>query len=97
MKVTLVYIDVKPECVERFKAASLKNHDGSRREPGNIRFDVLQNKDDPTKFTLYEVFADDAALDFHKASDHYKFWAAEAAECMSAPRSKTVYAPLAFD
>ena len=63
MLATLVFVDVKPEFVEAFKAISVYNHDNSRKEPGNVRFDVLQSNDDPTKFMLYEVYAtpEDAA------------------------------------
>ena len=67
MIANLVFVDVKPEFVEDFKKASVLNHEGSRKEPGNIRFDVLQSADDPTKFTLYEVFADEDAVDFQSS------------------------------
>lgn len=63
MIATLVFVDVKPECVEAFKKISCYNHDHSRLEPGNVRFDVLQSRDDPTQFVLYEVYADEAAAD----------------------------------
>jgi autoinducer 2-degrading protein len=97
MKINFVHLDIKPECVERFAAVCIANHDGSRLEPGNIRFDVLQNKDDPTKFTLCEVFTSDEAIAFHKTTAHYKAWAEAAAECSASPRSKTGYKALAFN
>ena len=97
MKATIVYIDVKPECIEKFSEACVYNHDNSRKEPENIRFDVLQSKDDPTKFMLYEVFEDDAAITFHKTTEHYKKWAEVAEESMAAPRSKTSVNALAFN
>ena len=56
MIATTVIIHVKPENVEDFKKISLYNHENSRKEPGNVRFDVLQSNDDPTYFTLYEVY-----------------------------------------
>ena len=56
MIATLVYVDVKPECVEKFKEITAYNHNNTRKEPGNIRFDVLWAKEDPTRFVLYEVF-----------------------------------------
>ena len=48
MIATTVIIHVKPENVEDFKKISLYNHENSRKEPGNVRFDVLQSNDDPT-------------------------------------------------
>ena len=97
MKATIVYIDVKPDCVDKFAEVCVYNHDNSRKEAGNIRFDVLQDKDNPTKFMLYEVFEDDDAIAFHKTTEHYKKWAETAEECMASPRSKTSVNALAFN
>ena len=47
MIANLVFVDVKPENIEDFKKATVLNHEGSRKEPGNVRFDVLQSADDP--------------------------------------------------
>ncbi|MEE9934451.1 MAG: antibiotic biosynthesis monooxygenase, partial [Deltaproteobacteria bacterium] len=55
MIVTVVSVVVKPEDVDRFIEATLENHRQSREEKGNLRFDVLQHRDDPTAFTLYEA------------------------------------------
>ena len=97
MIATLVFVDVKPENVEAFKKISIYNHDNSRKEPGNIRFDVLQSKDDPTKFTLYEVFADEEAAAAHKQTEHYLRWREEVAPYMASPRRAMPTTPCAFD
>lgn len=97
MIATLVYVDVKPEFVEQFKKISGYNHDNTRMEPGNVRFDVLQSNTDPTKFTLYEVFADEAAAAAHKTTRHYLRWRDEVAPYMASPRSAVAYTPAAFD
>ena len=62
MIANLVSVHVKPEYIEQFKEITTYNHNNTRKEPGNVRFDVLWNKDDPTRFTLYEVFADADAV-----------------------------------
>jgi len=97
MIATLVFIDVKPENVEAFKKISIYNHDNSRKEPGNIRFDVLQSNEDPTKFTLYEVFADEEAAAAHKQTEHYLRWREEVAPYMASPRRAMPTTPCAFD
>lgn len=97
MIATLVFVDVKPEFVEAFKAITIYNHDNSRKEAGNIRFDVLQSNDDPTKFTLYEVFADEAAAAAHKQTEHYLRWREEVAPYMASPRRAMPTTPCAFD
>ena len=96
MLVTVVHLDIKPECVDAFKEISTYNHQNSRKEDGNIRFDVLQNNTDPTKFVLYEVFKDQAAMDFHKGTEHYFKWRDAVAEMMSAPRTAAGHSPVAF-
>ncbi len=97
MIATLVYVDVKPENVEAFRAITVYNHDNTRKEPGNVRFDVLQSNDDPTKFTLIEVFADEEAAKFHKTTAHYLRWREEVAPYMASPRAAVHNTPIAFD
>ena len=97
MIATLVFADVKPECVDKFIAVTKYNHENSRKEPGNVRFDVLQNRDDPTKFTLYEVYATDEDAALHKNTEHYKKWRDEVAAYMATDRTSRKTTPLAFD
>ena len=97
MIATLVFVDVKPENVEAFKKITVYNHDNSRKEEGNVRFDVLQSNDDPTKFTLYEVFVDEAAAAAHKQTEHYLRWREEVADYMASPRRAIPTTPSAFD
>ncbi len=86
MQVTIVHVWVKPESVQAFIDATRANHEASIREPGNRRFDVLQDAGDPTKFVLYEVYAsaEDAAA--HKATPHYLAWRETVADMMARPR-----------
>ena len=50
---------------------------GSREEPGCLRFDLLQDITDPTRFIFYEVYKNgDDAIDFHKNTPHYAKWTA---------------------
>lgn len=66
MIVTTVLVHVKPENIDDFINASKKNHEASIQEPGNMRFDVLQSKDDPSRFLLYEAYESDEAAAGHK-------------------------------
>lgn len=97
MLATLVFVDVKPECVEAFAKISAYNHDHSRQEPGNVRFDVLQSNTDPTQFVLYEVYADEEAAAAHKKTEHYLKWREEVAPYMNTPRRAMPTSPVAFD
>jgi autoinducer 2-degrading protein len=91
MHVTLVQVNVKPEHVDDFIAATKRNHEASVREPGNRRFDVLQASDDPTRFILYEAYASAADAAAHKATAHYLTWRETVADWMAEPRQGIPY------
>ena len=42
MIITIVHVQVKPEYIDDFIQITAKNHHLSVKEPGNLRFDVLQ-------------------------------------------------------
>lgn len=67
------------EHVEQYKARLLRHARTSlEREPGLcLRFDVHQDVDDPTLFLLIEQYADQAALDAHRASAHFARYRAD--------------------
>ncbi len=91
MHVTLVQVHVKPEHVNDFIEATRLNHEASVQEPGNLRFDVLQSTEDPTRFVLYEAYrsAEDAAR--HKETPHYLKWRESVADWMAEPRQGLPY------
>ncbi|MGH8604780.1 MAG: antibiotic biosynthesis monooxygenase, partial [Gammaproteobacteria bacterium] len=53
MHATLVQLHIKIEHLADFLNALKANHEASVQEPGNLRFDVLQSRADPTRFLLY--------------------------------------------
>ncbi len=86
MIVACVHVHVKPEHVEEFIQATAENHRNTILEPGALRFDVLQQLDDPTRFILYEVYRDEAAAAAHKDTTHYATWRDTVADWMAEPR-----------
>ncbi|MDX2430562.1 MAG: antibiotic biosynthesis monooxygenase [Bacteroides sp.] len=91
MYVTIVHVKVKPANVDEFIAASEKNHLQSVKEPGNLRFDVLQKGEDPTEFALYEAYTDQASSAAHKETAHYLEWRETVASWMAEPRKGIPY------
>ena len=91
MHVTLVHVSVKPEHIDDFISASRLNHEASVREAGNRRFDVLQDAKDPSRFVLYEAYADAAAAVAHKQTAHYLKWRDTVAAWMAQPREGIAY------
>jgi quinol monooxygenase YgiN len=88
MLIVHVYIHVKPEAVEAFKEITLANARGSVQEPGVIRFDIIQQADDPTRFVLMEIYRDADAPAKHKETAHYHAWLAAATDMMAEPRTR---------
>ena len=86
MVVYVVKVFVKEDYIENFKKATMKNHRNTLQEPGNIRFDVLQSKEDPTRFTLYEVYKSEDAVNAHKETSHYLEWRETVADWMAKSR-----------
>ena len=71
MFIAAVHVYVKPDKVEEFKQQIKANHEGSIAEPGCLRFDVAQSRDDPTEFLLWEAYVDEEANRAHKTTPHY--------------------------
>ena len=86
MHVTLVHVRVNPENVDAFIAATRANHEASINEPGNRRFDVLQNPDDLARFILYEAYVSAADAAAHKKTAQYLAWREAVAGMMAEPR-----------
>ena len=63
-----------PEYVDLYIDATIANAEATRQEPGNIRFDVLRDANNPCCFQLYEVYVDRQAQQAHLASHHFAAW-----------------------
>lgn len=72
MIVVFVTAQVKPEHREEFLAAILEDaRDSLAKEPGCLRFDVIEDAADPNKLYFYEVYRDQAAVEYHRTQPHY--------------------------
>lgn len=87
MLIVHVEVRVKPEAVAAFEAATLENARASLNEPGILRFDVVRQLDDPTRFVLVEVYRDETAPLAHKQTPHYAAWRDAVEPLMAEPRS----------
>ncbi len=87
MLIVQVRIRVKPEFVDRFKSLTIENALQSRQEAGIVRFDLLQDAQDPNQFVLVEVYRDASAALAHKETTHYAKWRDGVAEMMAEPRT----------
>jgi len=92
MFIALVRVHVKPDRVDDFREMIRANHLGSVAEPGCLRFDVAQSRDDPTRFVLWEWYVDEAASQYHKTTPHYLAFRAAMGEMMAEDRISELYA-----
>ena len=87
MFIVHVFIHVKAEYVEQFKAATIENASNSIKEPGIARFDFIQQKDDPNRFVLVEVYRTEDDPAKHKETAHYLKWRDTVTDWLVEPRT----------
>jgi (4S)-4-hydroxy-5-phosphonooxypentane-2,3-dione isomerase len=91
MFIVLVYVSVQPKDVDAFIHSTLENAKNSRLEPGVARFDVIQEKEDPTKFVLIEAYYTTEDAVKHKETSHYACWRDQVVDMMAEPRRSVKY------
>jgi len=91
MYIVIVHSHIQEEHVERFREVTLENAEASRREEGCVRFDVLQQTGDSTRFTFIEMFRSEEAGTSHKETSHFKKWIEDAVPLMIEPRTRVIY------
>ena len=94
MKAIVVKISVKEECIEKFKEITFYNSENARKEPGNLRFDVIQSEEEPNLFFLYEIYRSEEAIAYHRTTEHYNKWAESIADMIEKPRERWIGVPL---
>jgi quinol monooxygenase YgiN len=92
-----VHAQVKPDRIEAFKQASLANAEASRREPGVLRFDLIQDRADPARFLLVEIYRSSEAHAAHRETPHYRAWRDAVNEMMAEPRTSARYVNVSPD
>jgi autoinducer 2-degrading protein len=91
MHIVHVYIHVKPQHQDAFRAATIENARNSIKEPGIARFDFIQQKEDPTRFVLVEVYRSEEDNARHRETTHYARWRETVADMLVEPRTRDIY------
>jgi quinol monooxygenase YgiN len=66
------HLRAHPEHVDAFRERLLRHARISREvEFGCLHFDICESRDEPGLFLLVEIYADEDALETHRASPHY--------------------------
>lgn len=74
-----------PEHIDGVRSALSELIEPTRREAGCLKYELWQNKSDPTDFTFVEEWESDATLDVHAASQHLKTAAAKLKGLVAGP------------
>lgn len=91
MYVVQVYVLVKENRIQDFIEATRINAINSIKEPGVVKFDVIQQLDSPDRFILYECYRTDLDAAKHKDTEHYRVWRGKVESMMSEPRQSVKY------
>ncbi|MGF1521629.1 MAG: putative quinol monooxygenase [Leptolyngbyaceae cyanobacterium] len=74
MITVIIQVKVKSNQVQAFKALTLPNIQERINSAGNLRFEVYQQEDDPSRFVMVEVFRSQAEIDAYYATESYRKW-----------------------
>ncbi len=89
MVILHVTVQVKPEHVSEFLEVVRYDAEHSEKdEPGCLRFDVIQDRDDPNRFYFYEVYRDESALEAHRQTPHFKRYFEKVQPWLAAPSER---------
>ena len=94
MHIVHVHVHIKSDQVDAFKIATQDNARNSAQEPGVLRFDVLQQSDDPTRFLLIEIYKTPDDQLKHRETVHYLRWRDAVAVMMVEPRTAVKYSEI---
>ena len=87
---------IKKENVEEFMKASFELANNTRKEPGNVRYDILRANEDGTRFFFYEMYKSQEAFVEHQKSEHFCRWEATVTGWMERPFEGAPFTPVFF-
>ncbi|MGP0090585.1 MAG: putative quinol monooxygenase [Xanthobacteraceae bacterium] len=93
--VNAVDLDIVPAEMQNYLAAIKENGAAAIKEPGCRQFDIMVLASNPNHIFLYEVYDNEAAFQAHRATDHFKKYAATTGS-MVAQRNARPMTPIAF-
>ncbi len=65
----------------------------TRSEPGCRTYEISRSKDDPRSFLFYEQYDDEAAIEAHRASDHFQRFGKNGIQPIAESRVASLYVP----
>ena len=90
-------LTVKPESRAEFIAGATACIAETRKEPGNIAYDMHESITDHSKMVFVEQWENAENLVPHRAAEHMKAFGRIAVKCMSAPPKIEIITPAKVD
>jgi (4S)-4-hydroxy-5-phosphonooxypentane-2,3-dione isomerase len=81
--VNAVDLDIVPAEMDHYLAAVKENGAAAVKEPGCREFNILVSQKEPNHVFLFEVYDNAAALEAHRATEHFKKYAATTANMVA--------------
>jgi quinol monooxygenase YgiN len=70
--VNAINLDVPADQFDKFMEVAKENAVASAKDPGCREFSIMASKDDPHHIMFFEVYDNEAALEFHRNTEHFK-------------------------
>ena len=70
--VNAINLDVPADLFDKFMEVAKENAVASAKDPGCREFSIMASKDDPHHIMFFEVYDNEAALEFHRNTEHFK-------------------------
>jgi len=86
----IAFVSVRPGQEDAFVAAASICIAASRAEPGVLHYDLWREVDGERRFVFNELYIDDAAVQTHRLSDHFKAFGMAARDLAAAQPIITV-------
>jgi autoinducer 2-degrading protein len=74
--VNVVELDIVPAQIDAFLALAKENAETTTKEPGCREFNVVVSMKDPNHVMLVEMYDDEASLQKHRGTEHFKHYQA---------------------
>ena len=86
----IAFVNVKQGAEDDFVRAAQPCITASRAEPGVLRYDLWRENEGERRFIFDELYTDQAAVQAHMASDHFKAFGIAARELAAGRPSITI-------
>ena len=85
-------LKVKPGSEAEFEAAFAEMTAGVRaHEPGNTLYQLARSRTEPGTYKVLELYADQAAVEAHRASDHFRAGGRKLRDILAEPPQVEVF------